>query len=412
LHRILSLSLVYPNPQEPGLGLFVRSRLAAMARRARVVAIAPVPLIDYSNPRGRVRGSRGVPSSGQDGDVPVFYPRWIYPPGGTPANVACLFLRLLGTVARLKRRFRFDLIDAHFGYPEGVAAALLAAVFGKPFTITVRGSEPMFGQHRYRGLCLDWALRRASAVIAVSESLRQFAISRGADPARTITIPNGIDASLFAARDRAACRASFGMGPAKAIVSAGEMIEAKGHHLIVEALRALIDGGETAELYIAGDVARGGAPFRKELVERIRALGMESHVHLLGWVNRDRLADLMTAADVFCLASFTEGWPNVVNEALACGTPVVATRVGAVPQMLPSEDYGSIVPARNVAALEEALGRALARSWDRDRIAAWGRSRSWDTVAEEVIGVMDKIMQENGVAVPEMAQAAPGAERN
>ncbi len=135
-------------------------------------------------------------------------------------------------------------------------------------------------------------------------------------------------------------------------------------------------------------------------------------MHLLGWVNRDRLADLMTAADVFCLASFTEGWPNVVNEALACGTPVVATRVGAVPQMLPSEDYGSIVPARNVAALEEALGRALARSWDRDRIAAWGRSRSWDTVAEEVIGVMDKIMQENGVAVPEMAQAAPGAERN
>ena len=92
----------------------------------------------------------------------------------------------------------------------------------------------------------------------------------------------------------------------------------------------------------------------------------------------------MRAADAFCLASRREGCPNVVLEALACGLPVVATRVGAVPEVVPSERYGVVVPADDAAALAAALERALATEWDRDAIAAWGRSRSWGRVAEEL----------------------------
>jgi glycosyltransferase involved in cell wall biosynthesis len=102
----------------------------------------------------------------------------------------------------------------------------------------------------------------------------------------------------------------------------------------------------------------------------------------------------MAAADLFCLASSREGWPNVVNESLACGLPVVATDVGAIPEMIPSEQYGLIVPPDNAVALQNALREALGRNWDRSAIADWGQSRSWAQVAREVLQEMRQVIDE------------------
>jgi glycosyltransferase involved in cell wall biosynthesis len=106
------------------------------------------------------------------------------------------------------------------------------------------------------------------------------------------------------------------------------------------------------------------------------------------------MAELMSAANVVCLASAREGWPNVVNEALACGSPVVATDVGGVPDMLPSDRYGIVVPVDDAGALERALERSLALRWDREAIAAWGMSRSWELVAGEVLNVLSEAVNE------------------
>jgi glycosyltransferase involved in cell wall biosynthesis len=259
--KILSLSLVYPNPEEPGLGLFVRARLQALARLAEMKVVAPVAVLDYSNPKQKWFGDRHVPVSRTDEQIEVLHPRWLYPPGGTPWNVLCLVFRLLPTLLLLRRRFRFDLIDAHFGYPEGVVAALLSKILRCPFMVTLRGSEMMFAQYRYRRWCLRWALRQAAAVVTVSEQLRKFAIRMGADPARTRTIPNGIDAQVFYPRDRERCRAHLGIGAdTRVIVSAGELIEAKGHHLVIQAARDLVRGGTDVMVLVAGGVARGGRP--------------------------------------------------------------------------------------------------------------------------------------------------------
>jgi glycosyltransferase involved in cell wall biosynthesis len=97
---------------------------------------------------------------------------------------------------------------------------------------------------------------------------------------------------------------------------------------------------------------------------------------------------------VFCLASAREGWPNVVHEAHACGTPVVATNVGGVPEMIPSENFGLVVPPNDPAALHAALKQALSRQWDRGAIAAWGQARSWRQVAAEVLREMEQVCEE------------------
>jgi len=391
--KVLSLSLVYPNPAEPGLGLFVRSRLQAMAESACIKVIAPIPVVDYSNPKGKLLHSRTFPLRRWDGPVEVFHPRWVFPPNGTPLNVLCLAGRLLPLLRRIRRDFAFDLIDAHFGYPEGPAAALLAAAFGVPFTITMRGNETMFAEFRYRRAVLRRGFRRARRVIAVSEDLRQFAIAQGVPEERAVTIPNGIDRELFFPHNRELARAKYQLSAErKLIVSAGELIEAKGHHLVAEALKGILNEGLDAELLIVGATSRGGSRFEETLRRRVLELGVSDRVRFIGFVDRAGMAELLSAADVFCLASYTEGWPNVVNEALACGVPVVATSVGGVPSMVKSERYGFVVPPRDSNALRDALQEALKRPWDRRVISEWGRSRSWQQVAREVIAVMQDIV--------------------
>jgi teichuronic acid biosynthesis glycosyltransferase TuaC len=388
--RILTLSTVYPNPREPGLGLFVRRRVQHVAEHAEEKVICPIPVFNYG---GHAMAGRSVPGSHWEGQVEVLYPRWFYPPLGGALNAIFLFLQVRGLVAKLHKNFGFEIIDAHFGHPEGVAAALLARSLGCPFTVTLRGSEQLHRQHRVRRAWMGWALRQASRVIAVSDRLKQLAIGLGADPARVAVIPNGVETEVFQPLNREAIRAEYGLDPqTRLIVSAGHLIELKGHHRIVRALASLRDQGLQATLFIAGGQGRGG-DYESRLRQEIAELGLNGHVRLLGHLPPEALARLFNAADVFCLASTREGWPNVLNEALACGTPAVATDVGAVPDMIPSEKYGFIVPPGS-EGLPVALRRALETNWNRAEIAAWGQKRSWQQVASEVVREMSESCEE------------------
>ncbi len=403
--KILSLSSVYPNPAEPGLGLFVRARLEHMAAGAEVKVIAPIPLLDYSNPQGKLFRRRNFPVARQDGPFEVFHPRWLFPPKGTPLNVVCEFLRLAPLVHRIRKTFPFDLMDAHFGYPEGAAAALLARMFRVPYTITLRGSETMFAASPARRHILRQAMQGAAHVITVSDDLREFALREGVAPGCATTVPNGIDTAIFHPCDRDSARLRQRLPlDRRIIVSAGELIEAKGHHLVIQASKVLLERGFDFEVMIVGGTARGGPRYEHRLRSLVSELGLADRVHLMGWVPRETMAELLAAADLCCLASFTEGWPNVVNEALACGSPVVASAVGGVPAMLPRRDYGLTVPPGNLALLIKALDQGLRSPWDRAVIAEWGGSRSWGDVAAEVLRI-----QQSLISVPAAARAGQQA---
>jgi PST family polysaccharide transporter len=394
LPRVLSLSTEFPNPTEPGKGLFVRARLEAMAARTGLFVVAPVASLDYANPQRDLFAARRIPRQRTERHIQVFHPRWLYPPYGGWANAFFLFVRLLPAVVGLQTRRPFDVIDAHFAHPEGIAAVLLGIVLRRPVLVTLRGSEIRYHHQRLKRFWMSWALRRSARVITVSEGLRELAIGLGVDPRRAKTIPNGINADVFVRRDREGCRSLHGIAPGERIIlSAGDLAELKGHHRIITAVKDLNERGVRARLLIAGGAGRSGR-YAATLRHQVAAQGLGDRVAFVGEVTQESLAELMTAADVFCLASSTEGWPNVVNEALACGTPVIATDVGAVRQMVVSERYGSVVPVQDGGALTQALGAALTRQWDHEAIAAWGRSRSWGQVAEEVISEIQDVMAE------------------
>lgn len=224
-------------------------------------------------------------------------------------------------------------------------------------------------------------------MITVSGALRDFALALGVTPERVRVIPNGVDTSVFHPRPRS--RPADG---SKIILSAGYLIERKGHHHVIRALARLRARGVDCELWIAGGPGREGQ-FEERLRSLTAELKLEGAVRFLGAVPPPRLAELMSQAGVFCLASSREGWPNVVNEALACGAPVVATRIGGVPDLLRSPDYGIIVEPGDQEGLEAALEAALSREWDREAIARWGQSRSWEMVAREVVDFLEQAIK-------------------
>ena len=394
--KILSLSCTYPNPLEPYLGVFIRRRLQQLAEMSEVRVAAPFTVVKYGNPRGkRLRIGRGqCPGRRRDGAIEVVHPRWFYIPFGGWLTAFLLFLQVLYPLAHMRKCFPFEVIDTHFGYPDGIAGAFLSMTLQVPFTMTLRGNEPKHARSLIGRWCMGWALRRASRVFTVSERLRQFAIGLGAQADRVRTIPNGVDTSVFFPRERSTCRNKYGLAPDRPVVlSVGALVERKGHHRIIEALRAISAEGAGAQLLIAGGAGPEG-DYEATIRQAVSDSGMQQVVRFLGVIDSEKMAEVMTAADVLCLASTNEGWPNVVHEALACGTPVVATDVGAIPDMLPDDRYGLVVPVNDDTALQIALKMAMHKTWDRSVISAWGMARSWRQVAQEVLQEMHDIVPE------------------
>lgn len=389
--KILTFTTVYPNPKEPGLGIFIRRRIQAMSKLAKVKVVAPVPIFNYQRRAFSLKGS--IPFTRDDDGVEVIAPRWFYPPGLNGLNPFFLYSGVRPAISRLRQTYQFDVIDAHFAHPDGVAATMLAEAFRCPFTITLRGNELEHSKHPSRRRRMSWALRRAAYVIAVANPLRELALELGVEPQRVSTIPNGVDTAIFHPRDRDAMRAKYAVPPSsRLIVSAGNLIELKGHQHTMQSVRSLSDAGTNVTLFVAGR----GSSYEPTLRALVSQLKLEQRVRFLGQVSPEALAELMCAADVFCLASSREGWPNVVHESLACGTPVVATRVGGAPEMIPSDDFGILVPPNDTTALTEALRSALSKEWNCEHIAAWGQSRSWDQVASEVMRVFERIVAKPG----------------
>lgn len=390
VRKILSLSTVFPRPGEPAFGVFVERRLAELGRLAEVTVVAPVPLVEGG---GRLRLFGGAaPLREQRGPLRVEHPRWFYPPGLGSTHAWWLAARLRPYLMRLIGEFPFDILDAHFGYPEGAAAWRLAERLGRPFTVTLRGNEPAHAAAASKRMQMAEALCRAAAVIAVSASLRDFAVSLGAEPARCFVIGNGVDTAVFHPRPRAEARAKLGMADGRVhLLSAGYLIPRKGHHRLAALLPELHAAGCPADLWIVGGPGREG-DVRGELARIIARHGLQASVHLVPPVPPEELAEYMSACDLFCLASSREGWPNVVHEALACGAPVVATRVGAVEEMIPGEECGIVVPAGDDRALLDGLVRALHRTFDRDMIARRAAARSWKQVAREVHDLFETIL--------------------
>ena len=376
--RILTFTSLYPNQVRPGHGVFVENRLKKLTEDGRIEArvIAPVPWFPFTSARFGAYGDFArVPRTETRNGLDIAHPRYpTIPKFGMTAAPWLLYRWSLDAARRLMESGHdFDLIDAHYFYPDGVAAALLGRRLNKPVVITARGTDVnlIASYDRQRRMIL-WAARKAARVITVSDALRQRLIDLGAAPGKIVTLRNGVDLETFRPVDRDTARRALGLS-GRVIVTVGNVIESKGQHLVVRALANLPE----THLLIVGDGA--DVPILGALAAE---LGVAERVRFMGRVPHDRLRDIYGAADVSVLASAREGWPNVLLESMACGTPAIATRVGGVPEIITRPDAGAIVDERSPEAFARALDQLLADPPARAATRAHAEEFSWDATTE------------------------------
>ena len=390
--KVLVFTTVFPNPAQPTQGLFVFERIRHLAQGADVRVVAPVGW--------RVRAKTRVPARSSTGGLDVFHPTFFYVPGLFKVlDGLLLFWSSVRTLTKVRREFPFELIDAHFTYPDGFAAVLLARWFGCPVTITERGTVTQLSPYRLRRAAMSWAFRHATRVIAVAQPLAERALALGSLPDRTAVIPNGVNTAVYSAGDRDEARRQLGvMTSAKLIVSVGRLIPSKGFDRVIRVLPDLLRDSPQLELVIIGGNPAGEKGNIAQLKRAVDDLGLARHVTFTGEQLPMKVAVWLNAADVFVLASDMEGCPNVVWEALACGRPVVATRVGEIERMVPP--YGGLLidDPDDSEALSACLRKALNARWDAAAIQAFAASHTWSNVAERVMEQWRLAFEQNGVS--------------
>ena len=386
--KILTLSSLYPNENLPGRGSFVENKLKHLRVNStiehKVVSPVPhLPVIGQFLPSQKPFET--VKKYECRGGFDVYYPKYLHIPGLSmnmgPRNMykACkpILQRLIN------EGFDFDLIDSHYVYPDGVAAYYLAQYFNKPFTVTALGTDinilPGFDKPRER---IIEALQSADGITAVSKDLCHKMVALGAPENKTKAIYNGVDLEMFSVQNKQKAKHKIG-AEGNVLLSIGNLVSLKGFDLIIKAL----DQIDSAMLFIAGS-----GPEEANLQKLISDLKLEKRVRLVGRLAQKDLADYYNAADIFILASSHEGMANVLLESIACGTPVIATPIPGMDEVITDEAIGLIMEERSSGAIQKSVTALLSDMPDRAIVRRHAEKFNWNQTSIAQIELFEKII--------------------
>jgi teichuronic acid biosynthesis glycosyltransferase TuaC len=387
--QILTFTTLYPSEVLPQHGIFVETRLQKLVESGALDArvVAPCPWFPLASSRfGRYSLFARVPSEEVRHGLHVAHPRYPQLPkiGMSTAPLA-LFVAVLPALRRQIRAGRdFDLIDAHYFYPDGVAAVLLGRALARPVAITARGSDlNVVANYAVPRRWIRWAARRADGLVAVSSGLQRRLAVLGIDPERVRVLRNGVDLALFRPVDRDAVRRALGF-TRPTLLAVGNLVALKRHRMMVEALTGLRE----ADLVIVGD-----GPERAAIEALARERRVADRVHLLGRVPQHRLPDIYGAADVLVLASTSEGWPNVLLESMACGTPVVVSDIDGIADIVAAPEAGRILGETTPDRLAAAVRDLLAAPPSRAATRSYAERFDWQSTTEGQLTLFREICE-------------------
>ena len=376
--RVLVFSTLFPNAAQPNHGVFVETRLRETVALGELSAtvLAPVPFFPITHRAfGRYALFAHAPRREVRHGIEVLHPHYpVLPKLGSWLTPTTLFRAGLDAVCGLQSQGRsFDVIDAHYFYPDGVAAVRLGQALRIPVVITGRGTDlTLIPSSAGPRRAIRWAAQEASVGVTVCEDLRRRLVELGAPAERTLTLRNGVDLEVFRMGDRQAARASLGC-EGFTLLSVGSLIERKGHDLV---MRALCEQAGW-RLLIAGS-----GPLRGELEALARRLRVADRVRFLGEVPHGSLPALYNAADVMVLASSREGWANVLLEAMACGAPVAATDVNGTREVVAALAAGRLIAERSVTGIVEAVRSIEASPPRRSETRHYAEQFGWNEIAQ------------------------------
>lgn len=398
--RILTFSTLFPNAAKPHHGIFTETTLRHQLATGEVQAkvLAPIPWFPFPGERFGEYGTFAMaPFMETRIGVEVYHPRYpVIPKLGanlTPMSLGLSARAVMGRI--LDEGFDFDVIDAHYFYPDGVAAVLLGKYFNKPVIISaLRTDINLIMRRRIPRSMMRWAGEHAAAMITVCDALRNEMLRFGMDPARITTLRNGVDLDLFKPVDRAAARHALGMEHFT-LLSVGHLDPRKGHAHVISALPGIPD----ARLVIVGS-----GPDHRRLMALARAEGVADRVDLAGAMTQEQLRNYYSAADALVLASSREGWANVLLEAMACGTRVVASNVWGTPEVVREPAAGVLMASNSAQGVINGVRELRSRNPQPGATRAYAEQFSWADTTRGQIRLFRQAAQP-GYSAPPPARA-------
>ncbi len=388
--RLLTFTTLYPNARQPNHGVFVENRLRDLVASgaAQSEVVAPVPWFpSASHIFGDWSRYAGVPAREERHGLAVHHPRYLALPRLGMLTGPWMLHRAAraAVLSLLQEGRRFDVIDAHYLFPDGVAALWLARELGLPLVVTARGSDTsLLPRYRLPRRLINEVIAGADALIAVSQGLGQGLVDLGADPARVTVLRNGVDLETFhLPADRAALRAKLGL-EGQVLLSVGLLIPRKGHDQIITAMPEL----PGCTLLVAGE-----GPERAALEALAVRLGVADRVRLLGPQPHAALAQLYGAADALVLASLREGWANVLLEAMACGTPALAGPAWGSAEAICTPAAGLLLEDVTPAAIAEGVRRLFAAPPDRAATRRHAEAFGWGPTTEGQLALFRRVLE-------------------
>jgi len=381
--RVVSVCRSLPTPDDPSSGIFVLNRLAGMSQAAQVRVLQPVPYFPGLKPlpAWARQGPRAAASLRIE-SAPMFY----LPGVLKTLDAGWLVRSIEGHIRRQQRQGGVDVIDAHFGYPEGTACVRIGRRLGIPAFVTVRGFESEYLQMPdLRPRVLE-ALHGATGVICVSHFLRDLVLREGVPEDRVRVTHNAIERAVFRPGDRAAARQALGLSDdLPLVVSVGHLVSRKRHHVLIEAFARVRATHPNAILAIIGAESFETA-YPGQLRDLAARVSPGDTVRFIGNLCQAEVVRWLQAANVFALGTAREGCCNAVLEALAVGTPVVTTPAGDNAWFVRDGINGYIVPVDDAGAMAQRIEDTLARpDWDAQAISTGLDVGDWSRVGREVL---------------------------
>jgi glycosyltransferase involved in cell wall biosynthesis len=356
--------------------------------------LAPIPWLPSFLNYPSLGAIHRVPRHLLRNGVEVEHPRYVVVPKVGMSITPFLLYR---TMRRSLRRLlavghRVDLIDAHYFYPDGVAAVWLAREFNIPVVVTARGTDlNLIPQFRIPRRMIQHAAANADGVVAVCEALKASLVELGVSAHHVTVLRNGVDLDLFHPIDRSQTRARLGF-VRRTLGSVGHLIERKGHHHAIGALPHLPD----TDLIIVGS-----GPERRALEELAIRLGVRDRIRFFGTVDQPTLCEIYSALDALILASSREGWANVLLEAMACGTPVVASAVWGTPEVVAAPEAGVLMPTLDENGVVAGISKLFAALPDRAATRRYAERFDWDATTRGQLDLFHDILKRRSKALSE-----------
>ena len=289
-----------------------------------------------------------------------------------------------------KNKIEFDLIHAHFAWSSGYAAAKLKERYSVPFIVTTHGYDIYdlpFRNNEWK-VNVEYVLNRADQIITVSNSnlecIKKINVKKPVS-----VIANGFLINSFYPRSSKECRKKLNLPLDKRIIlTVGILDEVKGHRYLIEAMQEIVKKRKDIICIIVG-----GGGLRNRLLRQVKKAGLQNTIILVGMKEHTEVPTWISACDLFVLPSLSEGNPTVMFECLGCGKPFIGTKVGGIPEVITSEDYGILVEPANSEALAESLFLALEKNFDKDKILKYSKQFAWEEIVKQIVSIYDYVLR-------------------